>query len=59
MKIDFYKLIFMVESWVIFDGPDGWAKRWILFRSDVPVAQGGGSVMIWAGIVNQTVIAIL
>ena len=38
---------------------DGWAKGWILSNSKVPVAkrkqQRGGSVMILAGIVNQTI----
>ena len=40
----------MGESHVIFDGPDGWAKGWILSNSDMLVAkrkqQGGSSVMI-------------
>ena len=50
----------MIESWVTFDRPDGWAKEWILSNSDVTVdkrrQQEGGSVVIWTGIVNQTVI---
>ena len=40
----------MDESRVMFDGPDGLAKGWILLNSDVPVVerrqQVGGSVMI-------------
>ena len=58
MKIDFSKVIFMDESQVTFDGPNGWAKRWILSNSDVPVAkriQQGGNSVIWAGIVDQPI----
>ena len=61
MKIYFSKWIFIDESRVPFDGPDVWAKGWIFTNSDVPVTkrrqQGGESVMIWAGIVDQTIIA--
>ena len=28
----------MTESQVTFDGPDGWAKGWILSNSDMAVA---------------------
>ena len=59
MKTDFSKVIFMVESWEIFDGSDGWANRWILSNSLITVAkrwlQGEGSEMRWAEIINQTV----
>ena len=45
---------------VSFDWPDGWAKGWILSNSDIPVAkgkqQGDSTLIIWAGIVNQTII---
>ena len=58
MKIDFSIVIFTAESWMTFEGTDGWGKVWILSNSDVPVAkrrqQRGGSVMIWIGIVNQS-----
>ena len=57
MKIIFPKVIFPNESGLTFDGL---AKRWVLLNSDVPVAkrrqQVGGSVMIWAQIVDQTII---
>ena len=60
MKIDFSKVVFTDESQVTFDGADGWAKGRILSNSDVPVVkkrqQRGGSVMIWDGIVDQTII---
>ena len=55
MKMVFSKVIFMDESQMAFDGPDGWAKQWVLSKSDVPGAkkgkQGDSSVMK-AGIVN-------
>ena len=60
MKINFSKVIFSDESRMTFDRPDGCAKGWILLNSEVLVAKrrqlGGGSVMIWAGIVDQTII---
>ena len=60
MKIDISKIILISESRVTFDGPDGLAKGWILSNSYVNAAkrkqQGGGSVMIWAEIVDQTII---
>ena len=50
----------MAESWVIFDGPDGCTKGWISSNLDVPVTkkskQGDGTVIIRAGILNQTII---
>ena len=43
-----------------FDGLDRWAKIWILSNSDMLVTrrrqQKGGSVIIWTGIVDQTII---
>ena len=53
-------MIFLDESQVMCDEPDGWAKGWILSNSDMPVAkrsqQGDSSLITWAGIVNQTII---
>ena len=47
------------KSSVTFDGPDGWAKRWISSNLDMIVAkrkqQEGGCVMICNEIVNQTI----
>ena len=39
MKINFSKVIFMDESRVTFDGPDEWARGWILSNSHMPVAK--------------------
>lgn len=57
MKIDFSKLIFTNLKWHLIDQVDGPH----LSNSDVHVAkrrqQGGGSVMIRVGIVDQTIIS--
>ena len=51
MKFDSSKVILIDEFRVTFDGPDGWAKGWTLFYSDVSVAkrrqQKRRCVMIW------------
>ena len=53
----------MDKSQVTFDGPTGWAKGWNSPNSDVSVVkrsqQGGRNVIIWAGIVDQTIIGTL
>ena len=60
MKIDFSLIIFIDETQVTFDGPDGWVKGWILSNSHMPVAKRrqevGGCAMILTEIVNQTII---
>ena len=42
------------------DSPDGWAQGWVLEGEEAPSRmkrqQGGGGVMVWAGIVHQTII---
>ena len=54
MKIDFSKVIFMDKS------HDIWWAWWTLSNSDMPATkrkqQGSSSMMIWAGIVNKTII---
>ena len=43
-----------------FDGPVEWNRGWISSNSDVPVSkrkqQGRDSLIIWDGIVDQTII---
>ena len=57
--MDFSKVFFTDKSQVTFDESDGWAKGWILFNSYMLVAkrrqQGGRSMIIWVGIVDQTI----
>ena len=60
MKTDFSKVVFTDESRVTLDGPDGWSKGWVLQDREAPVSkrrqQGGGSIMIWAGIYGDKLI---
>ena len=61
MEIVFSKVIFTGESQITFDGPDGWAKGWILSNSDVPMAERRQQesisvMMVWAGNVDETII---
>ena len=62
MKINFSSVIFTDIPRVTYDGSDGLFKRWIVSNSDISVVkirqQGGGSEMICAGIVDQTVIGL-
>jgi len=60
IKIDFSKVIFTDESRMTLDGPDGWSRGWVSHGNTTPTRlrrqQGGGGIMIWAGIVNDRVI---
>ena len=60
MKTDFSWVIFTDETWLTFDWPGKWAKDWVLTSLGVFVAkimqQGGGSVIIWAELANQTIL---
>lgn len=43
---------------ITLDGPDGWVRGWLVHGSDPPVRlrrqQGGGGVMVWAAITDDT-----
>ena len=60
MKLDFSNVIFTDESRVTLDGPDGWRRGWVLDGHRPPEIlrrqQGGGGIMIWAGIVDNRMI---
>ena len=60
MKVNFSEVLFTDESRITLDGVDGLAKGEILSNSDVLVVKGkqpkSSSVIIWAGIVDQTII---
>lgn len=60
MKQDMQHVIFSDETRATLDGPDGWAKGWVLTGDQrhqrVRRQQGGGGVMIWAGIVDNEII---
>ncbi|EER13585.1 Transposable element Tc3 transposase, putative [Perkinsus marinus ATCC 50983] len=58
MKTDFSKVLWTDESRATLDGPDGWARGWIMdgtCPSRSKRQQGGSGVMIWAGIIEGKV----
>ena len=59
MKLAFENVIFTDESRVTLDEPDGWRRGWVLDGERPPEIlrrqQGGGGIMIWAGIVNYRI----
>ena len=60
MKSDIKYVLFTDESQATLDGPDGWAKGWVINGDQAPVRrrrqQGEGGVMIWAGIIGDDLI---
>ncbi|XP_039618203.1 uncharacterized protein LOC120534678 [Polypterus senegalus] len=59
-KTDFSKVLWTDEMRVSLDGPDGWARGWIGKGQRAPVRlrrqQGGGGVLVWAGIVKDELV---
>ena len=57
MQTDMKCVLFTDESRATLDGPDGWSKGWVFHGDQCPTRmrhqQGGGGVMIWAGIVGD------
>ena len=60
MKTNFKNVLFTDESRVTLDGPDGWMSGWLLNgtmpQSNIRRQQGGGGIMIWAGIINNQIV---
>lgn len=60
MKADMKNILFTDEARATLDGPDGWAKGWIFNGDKCPLRlrrqQGGGGVMIWAGIIGDELV---
>lgn len=60
MKTNMEAVIFTDETRVCLDGPDNWSKGWVENNSSPPVKikrqQGGGGIMIWAGIIDNELI---
>ena len=60
MKTNFEHVLFTDESQANLDGPDGWMSGWLLNstkpQSRIRRQQGGGGVMIWAGIINDAIV---
>lgn len=60
MKQNMKCVLFTDETRGTLDGPDGWSNEWVGFESKLHHRfrrhHGGGSVMLWAGIVNNEVL---
>lgn len=60
LKTDFSRVLWTDEMRVTLDGPDGWARGWITKGRSAPLRfrrqQGGGGVMVWAGIINDELV---
>ena len=60
MKVDFSKVLFTDETYASLDGPNGWSKGWIYFgrycHHRLRCQQGGGGIMIWAGIIRGVLV---
>ena len=57
MKLPTKYILFTDESRATLDGPDNWSKGWVVSGHQHPTRihcqQGGGGIMIWAGIIND------
>ena len=62
MKVDFSKVLFTDETRATLDGPDGWSKGWVVNGRDrhqrLRRQQGGGGIMIWAGIIGGIIVGL-
>lgn len=60
IKLPTKYILFTDESRATMDGPDNWSKGWVLFgrqrHTRIRRQQGGGGIMIWAGIINNQVV---
>ena len=60
MKTNFEHVLSTDASRATLDGPDGWMSGWLLNgtkpQSRIRRQQGGGGVMIWAGIINDAIV---
>ena len=60
MKLNFETVIFTDKCRVTLDGPDGRGQAWVRKGMPIPICmwsqQGGGGVMFWDGIVNDTLV---
>ena len=60
VKTDFSCVLFTDEARATLDGPDGWASGWVHKDAEKPTRlrrqQGGGGIMFWAGIIDDTLV---
>jgi len=60
MKTNMQMVLFTDETRATLDGPDGWGKGWVANGQErhtrLRRQQGGGGVMIWAGIIGDELV---
>lgn len=60
MKLPPKHILFTDESRATLDGPDNWSKGWVISghqrHTRIRRQQGGGGIMIWAGIINNQIV---
>ncbi|CAJ0944200.1 unnamed protein product [Ranitomeya imitator] len=60
LKTDFSKVLWTDEMRATLDGPDGWIRGWISKGQRAPLRlrrqQGGGGVLVWAGIIKDELV---
>jgi hypothetical protein len=60
LKVPMKHVLFTDESRATLDGPDNWSKGWVLAgderHSRIRRQQGGGGLMIWAGIIDNELV---
>ena len=60
LKTDFQTVIWTDEARATLDGPDGWRRGWLQKNTSPRLRykrqQGGGGVMIWAGIIGDKIV---
>ena len=59
-QTNFQTVLWTDEAWATLDGPDGWSKGWLQKVANPLLRykrqQGGGGVMIWAGVIGNQVV---
>lgn len=61
MKLDMKHVLFTDESRATLDGSDSWEKVMGFYRGQellTVLQQGGGSIMIWDGIIDITIVVL-
>ena len=60
LQVDMSRVLFTDETQATLDGPDGWANGWVYFGDEghrrLRRQQGGGGMMIWAGIIGDNLV---
>ena len=60
LKTDFQTVIWTDEARATLDGPDGWRRGWLQKNTNPRLRykrqQGGGGMMIWAGIIGDEIV---